>query len=163
MLYEVDVLASEEWKRVLSLFCKLAKFSQVYPQCYELRGIQYDLSPIAEGGFADVHKGNYRGQAVCLKIVRQFTARALRVSVAVATGWIIYLLYYTEQMYIKELALWSHLSHSNILPFYGVYSIDDSQKICLVSPWMENGNLHDYLNRTQQSPLPLVSELNRRK
>lgn len=58
-------------------------------------------------------------------------------------------------MCIKELALWAHLSHANILPFYGVYTIGE---ICLVSPWMEKGNLHDYVDKhPEESRIPWVS------
>lgn len=63
------------------------------------------------------------------------------------------------QMYVKELTLWAHLSHVNILPFYGVYLHHETKRICLVSPWMENSNLHDYLQDRPETPrLLLVSE-----
>jgi serine/threonine protein kinase len=47
------------------------------------------------------------------------------------------------------------------LPFYGVYLLDTpTPRICLVSPWMERGNLHDYLDEfRQKSRLPFVSSL----
>lgn len=49
-----------------------------------------------------------------------------------------------KQLHIKELTLWAHLSHPNILSFYGVFHLPKDGKICLISPWMENGNLHEY-------------------
>lgn len=52
----------------------------------------------------------------------------------------------------------AHLSHENLLPFYGVYYIGQTSRICLVSPWVKNGNLRDYLNNHIQLPrLPFVN------
>ncbi|KAF8991733.1 kinase-like domain-containing protein [Cyathus striatus] len=48
--------------------------------------------------------------------------------------------------YKKEAILWSQLSHPNLLPFYGVHHLgDELGRICLVSPWMDNGNIKVYL------------------
>lgn len=81
MLYEVHDLAADEWKGILSLYCKLAKVAQVYPQCYELKGVHYNEStPIAEGGFAKVYKGTYQEEQICLKVVNKANKNMLRVS-----------------------------------------------------------------------------------
>lgn len=57
------------------------------------------------------------------------------------------------------MTLWAHLSHPNILSFYGAYTIGETQRVCLVSPWMKNGNLRDYVNEYPQEPrMPWVSE-----
>lgn len=59
---------------------------------------------------------------------------------------------------MKEIIVWAHLSHPNILPFYGVYLDDELQRICLLSPWMEKGNLREYLGEHPSTPWsPLVS------
>lgn len=60
---------------------------------------------------------------------------------------------------MKELVLWAHLSHENILPFYGVYLSDEATpRVCIVSPWIQNGDLLDFLNEFPESPrIPLVS------
>jgi serine/threonine protein kinase len=60
------------------------------------------------------------------------------------------------QDFVKELILWAHASHQNVLPFYGVF-IDESKRICLVSPFMNKGNLYDYAPRLpQKKRIPLV-------
>ena len=46
--------------------------------------------------------------------------------------------------------LWRQLKHPNILPFYGVCIDEFAPRIAMVSPWMENGNLLDYLIRGSQ-------------
>lgn len=159
VLHQAHISTVNEWKRVPNLSCKLAKFAQVYPRCYELHGIQYSHEPISEGGFANVHKGTYRNRMLCLKIVRQVNVKIVVRVIVVAVS-------KTDtstcvvQMHINELALWAHLSHPNILPFFGVFSVGGARNICLVSPRMGNGDLRDYLSRTPQCPcIHLVSSL----
>lgn len=54
--------------------------------------------------------------------------------------------------------MWSHLNHPNLLPFYGIYQVDERLGcVCLVSPWMQNGNINEYLKAHTEAPrLPLV-------
>ncbi|KXN82689.1 Ephrin type-A receptor 2 [Leucoagaricus sp. SymC.cos] len=58
----------------------------------------------------------------------------------------------------KEFVLWAHLSHQNILPFYGVYAPREPiQRVGIVSPWIDNGDLDVYLTKHPESPrLPFV-------
>ncbi|KAF9450904.1 kinase-like protein, partial [Macrolepiota fuliginosa MF-IS2] len=128
---------------LLGLLCELAKSAKVYPQCYVLqKGIQSDSQPIKGGGFADVYKGKHGSQTICLKVIRIFQKQE---SIDVL------------RECMKETVVCAHLSHPNILPFYGIYLFDDlSQRICLISPWMKNGNLWDYLKdnpSTLRTPL----------
>ncbi|KXN84535.1 Ribosomal protein S6 kinase alpha-5 [Leucoagaricus sp. SymC.cos] len=108
-------------------------------QRYELKGVKYRPKPIAEGGFGNVHQGV--DPSMCVKVMKRLDPDAL-------TPW------------IKELILWAHSSHPNVLPFYGVFvqGAKGSPQTCLVSPFMKNGNLRDYAPRlSQKSRLPLVS------
>ncbi|EEB91723.1 hypothetical protein MPER_09873 [Moniliophthora perniciosa FA553] len=48
--------------------------------------------------------------------------------------------------YLREVIVWRQLKHPNILPCLGLYYLDNSpERMCLVSPWMDNGNLTDFL------------------
>jgi len=56
--------------------------------------------------------------------------------------------------YIQQLSrgaiIWKQLKHQNLLPLSGVStSIElpgaNHQHLCLVSPWMENGNTHVFI------------------
>ncbi|KAF8996191.1 kinase-like domain-containing protein [Cyathus striatus] len=81
---------------------------------------------IAEGHFGEVWKGT----SVVLKAYHNSDISKLR------------------NAYRKEAILWSQLSHPNVLPFYGVHHLgDELGRICLVSPWMDNGNINVYLKR----------------
>ncbi|KAJ3564996.1 hypothetical protein NP233_g7925 [Leucocoprinus birnbaumii] len=135
------LLKSDERNRVLALLSKLTSTTRTFPQCYEVTGVKYQPVPIAEGGFGTVHRG--LDLNMCVKVMSQVDTSAL-------TEW------------IKELVLWSHSSHPNVLPFYGVFleSTGQSQRICLVSLFMKNGNLHDCAPRLpQKSRLPLIVDV----
>jgi serine/threonine protein kinase len=99
-----------------------------------------------------VHEGlcTSSGQAVAVKVVKHVGLGALRVSLVVRTDdrktylW-------NAQLHVEELTLWAHLSHPNILPFYGIFrDVSENGGICLVSPWMDNGNLHEYSRHCPQ-------------
>ncbi|KAJ3574734.1 hypothetical protein NP233_g1566 [Leucocoprinus birnbaumii] len=132
---------SEEQNRVLALLSRISSTERIFPQRYELRGIKYDPKPMAAGGYGQVHRGTEID--VCVKITAKLNPDAL-------APW------------IRELIVWAHSSHPNILPFYGVLLEGDTefQRICLVSPFMKNGNLHDYAPRlAQKSRLLLISDV----
>jgi serine/threonine protein kinase len=62
------------------------------------------------------------------------------------------------QSFVKELIVWAHASHPNVLLFYGVF-VDEFKRICLVSPFMTKGNLRDYAPRLpQKNRIPLVCD-----
>jgi len=50
------------------------------------------------------------------------------------------------QEFSSEAVLWRQLSHPNILPFYEVYHLDEqTPRLCLAAPWIENGNVVEFL------------------
>jgi hypothetical protein len=51
---------------------------------------------------------------------------------------------YDVQKFSSEAVTWKQLSHPNILPLYGILN-ESPQKYCFVCPWMENGNVVDFL------------------
>ncbi|KXN81653.1 Serine/threonine-protein kinase CTR1 [Leucoagaricus sp. SymC.cos] len=127
--------------RVLAILSRVTSATYIFPQCYELKSVDYRPKPIAEGGFGTVHQGV--GASMCVKVMERLDPGAL-------TPW------------IRELILWAHSSHPNVLPFYGVFvrGARDSPQTCLVSPFMRSGNLHDYAPRlSQKSRLPLISDV----
>ena len=69
----------------------------------------------------------------------------------------LYLEWSRMQEFTREVVVWRQLFHCNVLPFYGVYHLEnDSSGVCLVSPWMENGSLQQFLGdfpNTDRIPL----------
>ncbi|KAG6830263.1 hypothetical protein H0H87_008653 [Tephrocybe sp. NHM501043] len=113
---------------------RLASASGLYPVSYELAHVTIPEIPECSGGFADIYKGSFRGRAVCVKTIRLHKNTHMAHFVKVVS---------------KEAILWSQLRHPNLLPFYGIYR--HHGRISLVAPWMENGDISEYLRRHQTS------------
>ncbi|KAJ3568705.1 hypothetical protein NP233_g5540 [Leucocoprinus birnbaumii] len=126
---------------ILRMLCKLASSTGVYARSYELGSVQYNVQDcIGQGGYANVYRGTHQDRVICVKVFRQAQD---------TPSW---------NAYVKELTMWAHLSHPNILTFYGVYvTRESSPQLALVSPYMRNGNLHEYARSlVPDERLPLV-------
>ncbi|KAG6824283.1 hypothetical protein H0H92_007345 [Tricholoma furcatifolium] len=119
---------------------RLAGASGLYPTCYELDGVTDTGIYQCSGGFADVFKADFRGQAVCLKTIRLNSRTDSE---------------HFLKVFSKEAILWGQLHHPNVLPFYGIYRIKD--RISFVAPWMENGDISKFLKQNQSSNRVLLS------
>jgi serine/threonine protein kinase len=146
---------------------KLSKKSSLYPSSLFIQGVR-KRSPnaIDGGGFGAIWLGDVNGQAVSIKVMRIYSVTEKDKFVKV----LFYLLGLTylcvtcaSQEFCREAVLWRQLHHPNVLPFYGVcHWEDDLSRICLVSPWMSNGNILRYLKHFQDAdrlPLASVSEI----
>ncbi|KAG6871968.1 hypothetical protein C0995_014426 [Termitomyces sp. Mi166 len=125
---------------------RLCKDSGLYPTCYSLNGIKItEKYPVNGGGFADIYRGEFQGRPVCLKLIRLFQSTDIKNFM---------------KHFSREAILWSQLLHPHILPIYGVYW--SKNRICLVSPWMERGNVREYLKTEKNSePILLVLDITR--
>ncbi|KXN92901.1 hypothetical protein AN958_08045, partial [Leucoagaricus sp. SymC.cos] len=136
-------------RRVLRLLKKIVKSAQVFPKRTELSGVQCDLTDPSNnlGGYGLIYKGSFEGQKVCVKAVR-FDESASKANKLLRAQ-------------VGELALLAHISHPNIIPLYGAFlSAEPNPRICIVSPWMENGDLVDYLrNFPLTSRIPLMFDV----
>ncbi|KAK1223868.1 Rho guanine nucleotide exchange factor [Marasmius sp. AFHP31] len=128
---------------IFKVMLHLSKNSGMYPECLTIKNVEkLGEHPVAGGGFGDVWKGRVAEQTVCLKIVRVFNASDLQrlVKAVGLTGLL---------EYMQEAIVWQQLRHPNLLPFVGMYYLGESQgQLCLVSPWMDRGNLVMYLKDT---------------
>lgn len=134
-----NATAADQQNRVLTLLSKVVASSGVIPRYLKLKKISHQTEPSDSGSYGNVYRGS-NDKSVAIKVT-DFD--------------------HSSSAYIKELILWSHTSHSNILPLYGVFFVGREQ-IGLVSPWMKAGNLHDYVattKDTQSSRLPLIIDL----
>jgi serine/threonine protein kinase len=55
-----------------------------------------------------------------------------------------------QEIYPRAI-LWSTLAHRNILPFLGIFLLPPSLNPAMVSEFMSNGTLVDYLNKHPDS------------
>jgi len=87
--------------------------------------------PIDGGGFGDVWKGHLllETRLVAIKVPRAINRAHL---------------HKLNRRLAREVAAWATLNHEHVLPLLGVVILLD-QPLLLVSPWMENGNLSQYM------------------
>ncbi|KAF7354933.1 Protein kinase domain-containing protein [Mycena sanguinolenta] len=122
---------SHELKSRASLSKALVRLSRecgMHPTCFPLE-VKKVGKQVAGGGFGDIWKGLVGGQTVAVKSMRQFADDDVKASLKTLG---------------REALIWRQLSHPNLLPFFGLYVLDD--RPCLISPWMENGDLKRFLS-----------------
>ncbi|KAJ7733601.1 kinase-like domain-containing protein [Mycena olivaceomarginata] len=115
-----------------SLLCKallrLSRKSGLHPTCFILPGLKKVGHQLAGGGYGDIWKGLVDGQTVAVKSMRIFLEDDVKAAL---------------KEFGREALIWRQLSHPNLLPFFGLYTLDG--RLCLVSPWMANGHLQQFL------------------
>ncbi|EEB94487.1 hypothetical protein MPER_06690, partial [Moniliophthora perniciosa FA553] len=125
---------------ILKAILRLSRQSNLYPQCLTVDKIrQLGEHPVASGGFGEIWMGEVEGlqQVVCLKVVKLYLTSDIEKVL---------------KKFVREAIVWRQLDHPNLLPFLGLYYLTSSrQRLCLISPWMENGNLVQFLERTPRS------------
>ncbi|KAF9442230.1 hypothetical protein P691DRAFT_681926, partial [Macrolepiota fuliginosa MF-IS2] len=129
---------------ILIVMMQLCSISGTYPQCLTLQHVQYSTKAVAAGRFGEIWKGYFGDKHVCLKVPKLYQDMQID---------------HLLKNSMREAIMWSDLKHPNLLPFYRIYQLNDHYNwVCLVSPWMDNGNISDYLKSNPEVPwLPLVS------
>ncbi|KAJ7489056.1 kinase-like domain-containing protein [Mycena latifolia] len=107
---------------------RLSRASGLHPKCFTLSGLEKTGRQVAAGGFGDVWKGLVERQTVAVKVSRLFRDTDVKVAL---------------KQFGREALIWCQLSHPNLLPFFGLYYLDN--RLCLVSPWMDNGDVVEFL------------------
>ncbi|TFK41736.1 kinase-like domain-containing protein, partial [Crucibulum laeve] len=131
MLLDHPTLDSASKTILLAALLRFCRKTSMYPQCLLLKDVERGECPVTDGSFGEIWKGRLRGRDVCLKVVK--IRERSRVD-------------HLLKVFSKEALIWRYVSHANLLPFYGIYHLEDSyRRICLVSPWIENGNICDYI------------------
>ncbi|KAH7919646.1 kinase-like protein [Leucogyrophana mollusca] len=116
---------------LVRILVELSRRSGLYPRRLVLPNIETRGDQVDSGGFADVWKVDLDGRTVAVKKMRVFGS---------------------SDAYSREAVLWAQLSSPYVLPFCGVYCADEpSPRACLVSPWMDNGNLPQYLKGSPET------------
>ena len=114
--------------------------------------------PVATGEYADVWEGIYNGKRVAIKALRVYKGSDVRNVKRVTQMFLIHLTpvtNYHHKVFCKEVVMRSRISHPNIVPFLGISGAP--APISIVSEWMPNGNVRDYVRKNPQtSRLQLV-------
>ena len=114
--------------------------------------------PYASGGFADVRKGVFKGKDVAVKSVRvsEMGDKVKIRKVGKQSFLHIQGRLHVVQRVCKEVAMWKNLSHPNVFNLIGVPDIFEDGKFSVVSEWMANGNIMEYVGRNSGNHLKLV-------
>ncbi|KAJ6456478.1 kinase-like domain-containing protein [Mycena sanguinolenta] len=139
---------------ILQALLKLSTKSGRHPRCFALSDrLQLADAPVAAGSFGDVWKGKIQGETVSVKIMRIYEEADFEALLKASMTF----------HFSREALIWRQLSHPNLLPFFGAYYLEFGTKcqLCLVSPWMENGNISRYLkgNPKEVNRLSLVLDI----
>ncbi|KAF9255394.1 hypothetical protein L218DRAFT_829808, partial [Marasmius fiardii PR-910] len=124
------------------LMLHLSKQSGFFPQCLFIKNLgKIEEHPGSTGSFGKVQKGKIREQIVALKVVKASSYCSPNMKMSL-------------EDYMQGAIVWQQLEHPNILPFMGVCYLDkDQTQPCLVSPWMEQGDLAKYLKATPREDI----------
>ncbi|KAJ7737465.1 kinase-like domain-containing protein [Mycena maculata] len=127
----LDLPCDSTFRPLLSkALVRLSKASGLHPTCFRLSGLEKEGEQVGGGGYGDIWKGAVEGRCVAVKAMRIFRDGDVKDAL---------------RGFGREAAVWRQLSHPNLLPFLGLYFLDT--RLCLVSPWMEDGDLVGYLKR----------------
>ncbi|THU85509.1 kinase-like protein [Dendrothele bispora CBS 962.96] len=139
-LYDYPGVLPKLRSKILHAIIRLSDKSGLYPNCLALDNVtKVGDHPVAAGGFGEIWKGLIGGQMACLKVVKIYGDSDVQKLL---------------KEFLKEAILWRQFNHPNVLPFLGLYFLDLSkQRICLISPWMEMGNLRQYLDKHGEDPI----------
>ncbi|KAF9256319.1 kinase-like protein [Marasmius fiardii PR-910] len=126
---------------VSTTISQLSEMSGLYPTCLTIRKVRKigDL-PMAAGSLGPIWKcaigKSTMPQTVGLKLVMMDYSNL------------------SEQMrkfcqaFVVQVSVWRQLQHPNVLPLLGIYFFEGRRELCLISPWMEKGNLVAYVRST---------------
>ncbi|KAJ6469290.1 kinase-like domain-containing protein [Mycena sanguinolenta] len=113
------------------LLLKLSRVHKLYPTCFVLTGLQdVEEYPAECGSTNDIYQAVLHGNRVSVKPCKPrygFDVENLPI----------------PESFGHEALIWRQLSHPNVLPFFGLSHFD--KRLSLVSPWMENGTMVEYL------------------
>ncbi|KAH7907398.1 kinase-like domain-containing protein, partial [Hygrophoropsis aurantiaca] len=107
---------------------ELSKTSGLYPRSLVLQNVLVqERVPVASGRFGSILRGEIEGRTIAIKTMQLETSL---------------------KAFCKEAVLWRQLSNRHVLPLFGVYHLPERPlQVCLVSPWMTNGNVVEYLEK----------------
>lgn len=90
---------------------------------------------------------------VAVKLLRVIQARGTRVRVAMVSPVHLSLSHHHRskvcQRLARELKVWERAKHPNVLKLIGYYLSENYASAQLISPYMENGNIMEYIKRNQ--------------
>lgn len=136
----------------MNALLRLAKKNRLYPEVLLKDSVTLEgEDAVASGHFGDVWKGRYEGQKVAVKVLKLYEQSDVKKHLKASSSrqYCFCVLMGILQKVCYETLIWRQLCHINVLPFLCLYHVGSRRaRIGLVSPWMENGNIQQYLRQT---------------
>ncbi|KAL4257574.1 Protein kinase domain-containing protein [Pleurotus pulmonarius] len=135
-----NILETETIRKTYNLIYRLSKACGIFPSSLMVEDVvNVETSAKRGGGYADVFRGSYQGKQVALKCLRIFLKGHDR--------------HEAHKAVCREALLWKRVRHKYVLPFLGIDGTSRSPSICLLSPWMTNGTIRDFMKENKDSHL----------
>lgn len=141
----------------LHTLIKVSRKTGLYPNGLLQTGaiLQGEMA-VAAGNSCDIWKGTYNGQVVAIKVPRSYETADPRKTLKVSLYHQSHspaVLIQIQQNTSNEALVWRQLRHKNILPFLCLCHLDASRDPAnsLVIPWMQNGNIQEYLRKSPEA------------
>ncbi|KAF9646803.1 kinase-like protein [Thelephora ganbajun] len=128
-------LSSRLRRKCLSVLCKICGRQALLPRSLQIP-LCYDRSdtPLYQGGYADVWKGEHRGRPVAVKALRVYSTSDFDK---------------ITSRFCKEVVTWKTLHHPNVLPLLGVTM--GKNHFAMASEWMVNGNINEFIRANRDT------------
>ncbi|KAF7362319.1 Kinase-like protein [Mycena venus] len=128
------LLAQEHSRMAQRLIRKVSESSDRLPPSLFITGVSgREEHPTFGGAQGEIYRASYGDKPVALKHMRyRLRGTDLR---------------RIRSKFCREALVWKDLHHPNILPFLGIDrdSFPSCDSLCMVSPWMKNGTVMNYL------------------
>ncbi|KAG6906902.1 hypothetical protein DXG01_011457 [Tephrocybe rancida] len=127
----LDTGVFENRTQLVAVIKRLSGPAKRFPRRFFLGPVPaITTDPVASGGFADVYKVDFQGEATCFKVIRFYGQSQVE---------------HMAKAYAKEAIVWAQLSHPNVLPFYGL--AHSPSRLAFVTRWATQGDLTQYLRQ----------------
>ncbi|KAG9221765.1 hypothetical protein CCMSSC00406_0006708 [Pleurotus cornucopiae] len=135
-----NILDTETIRKTHNLIYRLSKACGIFPSSVMVEDVvNVEPTAVNGGGYADIFRGSYQGKPVALKRLRIFLKGHDR--------------HEAHKAVCREALLWKRVQHKYVLPFLGIDGTTFSPSICLLSPWMINGTINDFMKENKDSLL----------
>ncbi|KAK7679436.1 hypothetical protein QCA50_017490 [Cerrena zonata] len=145
--------------RMVPLITQLAKQSNKTPDFLYVKGVDKDWKELGSGGFGSIYKS-------MLKEKGSNTPVAVKVLLSIKNA-----PRSDDQLRwdaIREALIFCSLRHDHVLPLIGLCTFEDTshkyaragdaKKLAMVTPWLSEGNIRDYLHNEEVKNTPLTVE-----
>ena len=154
-------LNRKHWRRSLQLIRKISKARSIIPSSFVVQDEHILVGVVHhDGELTEVSKGEHQGTTVAIKHFKMNNGDPDKTFKVSSVGLANHPYSVFPQKLCREIIVWKHLTHPNILPLWGVSISMDTHRLHIITEWMPNGNIMRYTrSNLAANRLKLVSQL----